>query len=377
MSINDDALDDLDNEGKIDEDVIKTPSDVATGQDDVTVIVKTDDIKEDVTELNQIEMDQLMQSNVQFQVLTDQVSKVDELESIQDELIAAESIDKSTAKYIGEYFPIFTRSRITLEQYSQTPTKINYQETLKQMKLAIEEEKTALMSNLSTFIATAVLDNQKVLHRINYQYLPDLIQQLTDFREEAKGVLAYITDNKDTVIEYRDDGGTLFIDIAKIDIREFDFAKVRINGDQCGHIAELLCNVQHCLKTRDVASLVVAAEEEMPLEEAVLELNAIQNSLNSITFASIATFFVSDSLIAYLETLSTEIDKQLQVIDKFKSTVDEADDNYDTVIKAAAILQNHDLSDTIEWSIKYAAIIFHTGNLLFNTREIFNFLLRL
>lgn len=376
MSINDDAVSDLENDGEITDDVIKTPADVAVGQQDVTVVVKTDEIEEEPTKLDPTDWDQLLKADVQFQVLTDKASTVEELESIQDELIAAESIDKKTAKYLGEYFPTFLSGSISLEQFSQAPSKINYQLALKQIRLAIEDEKSTLLSDLIEFTETTLNDSQLVLQRMKELYLPDLIRRLTEIQDRAQQVLAHITDNKDTVIAYQDDGGMLFIDIARADIRTFAFHRVRFSGIQSDYLNQLLVNIQKCLTLRYVASLVVASEKETDLCESILDLNAIQNSTEVITFTSVVKFFASNAVTLYFETLLPVIDERLSFIEQYKSTVAGAEGRYE-IIEESALLKNKQLTDLIELSAKQVSVSLHVGNLLANISGLFNFLLRL
>ena len=143
--LNDDVMDDMENT-VVDHDLIKGPSQVQTSTNVVIIPGKPE---EETTNSEIIK--QLSQAEIQFQVIDKHTTKLVDMQAVYDEISTEGAISKSDVAYALEEFPNLLTGRLTLEQFSQSRSKVNYDKLISTMRVNIATEESLLFENSKTF----------------------------------------------------------------------------------------------------------------------------------------------------------------------------------------------------------------------------------
>ena len=127
-NLNSDQVDDIQTVDIEDpNDLIKSPSELNPNQVPVEITAKNDNVANDVTELTSPEMQELVNMDMSFKIVKDNVEKILRFKDIEADLVATESISFSRATLLNESLGGNLDASVSLMTYTQRPSKVNYQ----------------------------------------------------------------------------------------------------------------------------------------------------------------------------------------------------------------------------------------------------------
>jgi hypothetical protein len=135
MSINDNVLDDINPDVNLNDPDITPPIESKIPSKEVTIIPTNNEVKnitdDDITKLDNVEKDTLVDKDIEFEIFEDDNSKIVDLKEVEDQLLATETIDRNIAVRIDEITGKFFNSTLTKEHFSSSPSQVNYKYALK------------------------------------------------------------------------------------------------------------------------------------------------------------------------------------------------------------------------------------------------------
>jgi hypothetical protein len=149
MSINDNVLNDIsDKDAVLDDPNVVAPNKQGSTPPTEVTIISEDGTDKEVTELTPESEEQLASLDATFKVVEDNKEKLISLQQVEKQLEERETVDKSEAEAIndaadGELFPEDDKS-LTIEHYTEKPSKVSYSATLTRVKRLIAKTKQAL-----------------------------------------------------------------------------------------------------------------------------------------------------------------------------------------------------------------------------------------
>jgi hypothetical protein len=236
-NINSNVLDDIEQTEPVDQDIIKEPVDIKRSKDDIQIVVKNDVVKDDVTELSELDLQKLVEADVSFKLIGEHTAKIEDLEDMESMLVSQESISKSDVKDVVEFLSEFSRSKISVEQYTQTRTATNYkftlnivQEDILTMSECRDRAYDAYMQEIYTSAST-------IANTLHDRIIPDLISKVESFSNCHIDMIKGMSDNKNLVVPFDRE----FYNITKIPLDSFGLT-VKINPSSFLALGRLLVN---------------------------------------------------------------------------------------------------------------------------------------
>ena len=241
MSLNDGALDDIDNNGVVDEDVIHSPNVVEKSGEQVTIIPVTPELKANKTDLSELDIAKLPTMDVEFKIVNDQSSKIVELSDIESDIIGQESIDRNNAKVVNELFG----TELSLEQFTTNKTKVNYSDTVRVMKLRLAQEHEALAKSISTYLSGPVADAKVILEKLKIEYIPVVMDSISVMQYRTSTFEQKMNESKNAIVPY----SVSFVDIFKFDLLTTEVDEIEFpNTDLVSKLVRYTANLKEFFK---------------------------------------------------------------------------------------------------------------------------------
>lgn len=248
MAINDGVLDDLENNGVVDNDLVLAPGDNAVPSNAAVVTVNTDTSKQDSSILSDESKDKLLNSVVTFKLVEDGHTKLINLKDVENNILGQEAMDQKAAAYIENSFGNFVTESFPIQMFSEKPTGINFSKACKFMKTRIAQEEAEVVSNYELLLNN-FQDVVEVVEKSmsSLEVLKDLLETV---RYENTDLLQLLKENKNLVVPYENK----FINIVNEPIGSFDFKLIQLPNVDSGLIASYLESIKsildQCLQLR-------------------------------------------------------------------------------------------------------------------------------
>lgn len=373
MSLNDDAIADLPTDTMVDEDLIKTPPIVPVTDKTTLILTKTPEVKQDVTMVTEEEVQSLLDTDIQFKLIGDQTSKVVELRDIEQEFLAQESIDRHTAQFLNEHFQGLLSPRLTLEEFTRSPSKTNFKVTQQHIQLSISQEEAEVVDTFSHFTTKSLDDVAKVLDRIANDYLSQFMDNMRILAKTSEAVIADVSQNKNTIVPFQNGEHVEFVDVATLDLLALDFNNLKLKTESVASLTAYKDNIRSIIDNSSVKTLIVLVVDcekvSYPIDKEIL----MRVSDKPIDLLTLAKFFNGNALRDYLDTFGATVTTAQEDIKKILSEVQELQQTYPAV-KEYLITKSAHIHSVINTSVQMAANINNLNILALNVKTLFEYL---
>lgn len=363
--LNDDVLDDLDN-SVVDHDLIKAPSQVPSSSTATVVIGKP----KDQTATPQI-TNQLTQAEVKFQVIDEHSNKIIEMQAVHDEISTEGLISKVDVAYALEGFPHLLGTRMTLEQFTQAKTKVNFDPIVSNMKRSIAAEQALLFENAKTFFKEPLEAAIAGVNLLLSEHLPAVKNTANDLHINAKDISGKLDGSKHTVVKYKEE----FKSFLDIPIRELE--PTMFIGGTMDHEAfkKAVSNLETVYDCKAVKVCIAAVVYGKDLADVFSSESMRSETIHDLTFKDLLTFYTSEKFPELLSSIETILNELITKLDFLKNSA-----NVDTATPAELhmylIENNTPFIKAVRTSVTAANAVFSLGQLNFNTHVLFEELKR-
>jgi hypothetical protein len=237
MSLNAGVLDDLE-----DNDGITAPS-AATGGGEPITIVPSSPIDPVTSELTEQELTTLPSKDVSFKLVNDGVTKVVSLKEVEQDIIGAESIDKTGFEKACISFESLADGPVSVAEFTNTPSQVNYGYVKRNVKQIIATEEANLVSNYVVFIDKPLEEACGKLGRFKDAYIPRIESLLYELKAEALDFKENIRSNKKTMMQY----GNEFVNITDFNIMELDVSKIVSDNVKLAELTGYVKGIQNAM----------------------------------------------------------------------------------------------------------------------------------
>lgn len=368
MALNDDAVIDLD-DTLVDHDVIQSSPVASVSQQQTTVIPWSPEVSPQSQALTDTAIQAIAQSDVNFKILTDNVEHIVELEDIEKEFIAQESICQSTAKYINEHFSGLLNHRVTLESFTKLPSQVNHSLTKRYIRQTIVQEQLTLTSSFMQFTESSIKDTVNLIIAIDENYLRSFIDNMSSMAETATGVIGSLSENKNTIVPFQNGECIEFIDIAEADLLTLDFQQLKLESSTVTQLSLYRDNIKHILSDSDMRLLVTLVVDcnkvSYPADKEILA-RSVDRPIHLLLLAKL---FNSVALREYLETFELMLSEYRRVLDDVQTDAT-AMDNFDK-LKQFMIERSSTVHTAIKNTLRIVQCMNHLNLLAYNMKEMF------
>jgi len=126
MALNDNVLDDLHNNGVVDDDLVVSPGQQTLPAETTVVGVNTDTNNQQSSILSAEDTEKLLNSNIVFKLVEDGHTKLIDLKDVESNIMGQESMDQKAAAYIDKSFGNYVTESYPIQLFSEKPTGINF-----------------------------------------------------------------------------------------------------------------------------------------------------------------------------------------------------------------------------------------------------------
>jgi hypothetical protein len=295
-------------------DLIKSPSELNPNQVPVEITAKNDNVANDVTELTSPEMQELVNMDMSFKIVKDNVEKILRFKDIEADLVATESISFNRATLLNESLGGNLDASVSLMTYTQRPSKVNYQETLKYVNTVIAKEEDSFFTIWDQFIDAPITAAQATLSKVKNDILPYLKETMKVAADNARGALKHAAHSKNFVFPYKND----FVNIGQVDLLGLELDKEEAINSWDTYFVSLLINVNYIFKCKEFKSFFFTTIENKYVMEAFEEKNIFNYSQRPVTLVDIFKFLTSSSLEHNLDYFISDVTKALVDMDKLQ-----------------------------------------------------------
>lgn len=371
MGINDDAVQDLD-DTLVDHDVIRSTPVAPLNPIQTTIVPWSREISPKPQALTEGDIQQIAQSDVQFTVIENDIAHTVELEDVEKEFLAQESICQDTAKYLNEYFEGFLTSRVSIEEFTRKPSRTNLGVTEKFIRQSIVQEQSTIITSFTQFTQSSIGDILSVIQKLDDDYLNAFDANMTSIASLSTDVIAGLSENKNTIVPFQNGEQIEFIDIAEADLICLDFNNLKLEPVTVQQLSLYRDNIKQIVNECDMRILITLAVEcgkvSYPVDNAILA----RSMERPIHLLLIAKLFNSSALRTYIEG--------------FKGSLYECRNLLETLQQDASVITEYptlasfitERSQVIHSAIKQVlriALCMHQLNILaWNTKELFSYM---
>ena len=322
MSLNDDAISDLPTDTLVDDDIVKS-SPITQPNNNATVIIPTTNvIDSEATIIPQEKMDEIINSDVSFKTLQNGVETITQLQDVEKEFLATESIDQNSAKYLNEFIPDLLTT-ISLEEFTKTPSKTNYQLVTKLLKKKIALEQEEIKTNFLVFMKQSLHDVKEVLEHIKEDYLQTFLSDMYNMAKIAERVVVDVSANKNTIVPYANGEHIEFLDIAELDLLKLDFGNLQLKDTSIKQLSAYKAAIELIISNTGIKTLIVLANDAQVIQFPVTKEFMVHANEATVNLLYLAKFFNSSHLRDYVESLGPKIDDLILKLEQLKSLFDE------------------------------------------------------
>ena len=226
MALNDNVLDDLDDGGVVDNDLIVAPGQQTLPANNAIVNVNTNTHNQESSVLSKEDTEKLLNSNIQFKLVEDGHTKLIDLKDVENNIMGQESMDQKAAAYIDQTFGNYVTESFPIQMFSEKPTGVNFKHACKFMKSRIAQEEAQVISNYEILL-NSFNDTIEIVEK-STAYLKLLKDLLEVIRCENTDLKQHLQDNKNLVYPYENE----FINIVNAPLGSFDINKMNFPVQQ-------------------------------------------------------------------------------------------------------------------------------------------------
>lgn len=358
--LNDDVMDDMENT-VVDHDLIKGPSQVQTSTNVVIIPGKP----EEETTNSEI-INQLSQAEIQFQVIDKHTTKLVDMQAVYDEISTEGAISKSDVAYALEEFPNLLTGRLTLEQFSQSRSKVNYDKLVSTMRVNIATEESLLFENSKTFFKDPLNGVMLAMGVVLQDHLPVVNNTGNDIFINAKDILSKLEGSKNTIVKYKEE----FKSFLDIPIRELQPSMFINNTIDVDAFNKSVTNIETAYDCRAIKVCIAVVIYGKDLGDVFASENMRNETIQDITLKDLLSFYSNDKfpeLLASLETIVKEAITKLEFI-KNSSNVETCTP---AELHSYLVQNNVAFMNAIRNCMTIASGVFSLGQLNFNTGILF------
>lgn len=230
MGINEDAVSDLEDKGIIlPEDAPISDSLVTTevmnSYDDNNTGDMSSMVKEDGNNQDAI-LNLINSADVSIDMIQKEVKEVQELTEISENINSQNYITKDDALIVDKAFNnCLLTDGVSIEQFTNTPTRVNLDTTKKRMKKFIASKEESITNNLSDLYGRILTDISLKLSEVNDKYLHEVTNGLVSVRQRYSLLLNSLQDNPNLVVQVDD----TFINIANTPLNDLQLDKTNLD----------------------------------------------------------------------------------------------------------------------------------------------------
>lgn len=368
MSLNSDVMDDIDEAGVIDNDVIKPPSPVSSNKDSINIVAKTPDLPNSVSKLSDDQLAQLPNLDVSFQIVKDNSNRVIELEDVESEILAQESINRTDAITINDVFKGLLGSHIKLEEFTQTPSKTNFGYVKHFMQTRIAQEQQNVVSSFQTFFDGPLNAASEMLDKLICEYLDSCYFNFRDVYNNNKGCLQSVVANKNAVIIY----GSEFKNITTIPLNQLDVGKIGVSLDNKEQLTNAVENIKNIFNDNVFNSFIFGSMDGKSATDSLTYESITQYANSTIDGQVLFKIFETLNITDNIEQLKTVIQDNIKYISELKEEFNSDIDNYDSVGKFL-IKNNLQIQNIIKSIKNISSLVFGVNNLSLNAGVLLEF----
>lgn len=246
MSLNDQAMDDLDTETD------QTTLNAIAPK--VILVTKVEDTYEEdpPVKLGKTLLGQLPDINTSFRMVQNGASKIVELEDIQSEIASSDTISQTNAELVSTAFEGFF-DQVRLSEFTRTPSKTNLAFTKRYMEHHIHLAKEDFHSKFKSFLQDPLDDAMDLIEKLEEDYIPTLTEEFGQLQATASLLKASICNNKNLIFA----DGYEFIDLRKLSLQDSDKAVRLLNKPEWKTLACAHANFQVMWKEYGVLRAVL------------------------------------------------------------------------------------------------------------------------
>lgn len=258
MALNDNVLDDLHNNGVVDDDLVVSPGQQTLPAETTVVGVNTDTNNQQSSILSAEDTEKLLNSNIVFKLVEDGHTKLIDLKDVESNIMGQESMDQKAAAYIDKSFGNYVTESYPIQMFSEKPTGINFKHACQFMRTRIAQEEAQVISNYEILLAS-FNDTIDVVER-SMTYLQVLKDLLNTVRYENTDLSKLLQENKNLVVPYNND----FINITTASIGIFDFKQIQYPNIDSGVFAKYLSAIKEIFESNTVLKSFILQNIDQP-----------------------------------------------------------------------------------------------------------------
>lgn len=371
MGINEDAVEDLD-DTLVDHDLIQSAPVISTRDEQTTVIPWSKQIAPQPPALTETQIQHIAQSDVQFKIIEDEVEHVVELETVEQEFLAQESVCQASVKVLNEHFEGLLSNRISIEEYTKSPSQTNLKITEQYLRRTIAQEQAAVLTSFTDFTRDTVTDVLAVVDKLTEDYLSPFQTNMEATADLATGVIAGLSENKNAIVPFQNGEQIEFIDIAEADLIALDFNQLKLEPATVAQLSVYRDNIKHILQDTDIRLLITLAVDcgkvSYPADSAILA----RSMERPVHLLLLAKTFNSEALRAYLASFEATLADAREVLEAIEGTADTIED-YDS-LRRFITQRSQDIHTAIRHTLKIAQCMNHLNLLAWNLKELFMYM---
>lgn len=368
MGINDDATADLD-DTLVDHDIIQSAPIVPVNDKQTTVIPWSKQVAPKPDALTAEEIQQVAQSDISFKTIEDNVEHVVELEDVEKEFLAQESICQASAKHLNEHFDGLLSNRISIEEYTRSPSQTNLVVTKQFIRRALAQEQSTIITEFGQFTQSSIKDVLSVIDKLNDDYLNGFYANMSSIAQVATGVIAGLSENKNTIVPFQNGEQIEFIDIAEADLVSLDFNQLKLEPATIAQLSLYRDNIKCILNDIDVRTLITLVVEcgkvSYPVDNAILA-RSMERPMHLLLLAKL---FNSEALRAYLDTFKETLEESRNLLEEVQAA-SLAITEYDA-LRLFITERSQVIHTSIKQTLRVAQCMNHLNMLAWNMKELF------
>lgn len=313
MSLNDNVLDDLPKESLVDGDLVKLPSDADNGNKEPITIIPEGSQTPPADEITEEQTKELLNQDVTFEIVDGQQKKLVNLQQIEDQIVAQESISKHGAVTLNATFEGLFNDNLKPTHFTEQPTKTNYAAVKKHVRASIAKEELTFMSRFEEFVEKTLSTYRSYLLSIKDVNIPLLKDNESILSLHCSNLEDKLKTNKNLVLPV----GTEFLNIFTTDIRAIDEDKIDVNIPNIGQFVGSFKALKATFESFCFLALINSVRHGISPAELIPNYENPNKILTTITMNDLCQFFANSTSRNLVEELDLQVTRVLENIEKF------------------------------------------------------------
>lgn len=267
-----------------------------------TTIITGDNVQH--ATLSEQARDVLAKSDVTVKIINDGVAHVVDLAKVENSIATENAVNRHTAELINDTFGNFFGPRLAVEHFSQVPSQVNYQFSVRFMANAIAAESAEVVSQFSDF-AGELLNSLISVSSTMEKVVQETEEAFRQMKAELTALANEIKSNPNVI--FSSTAG--FINILTQDIRSIDWDNVKLTETSTTlqhpsvEFVKSISNVVKLMKMSSVLPLYITmVTNAMPFEDLSKEEEIARHSGKAITLQVLLDFLTNDEAIVHFKT---------------------------------------------------------------------------